>query len=91
MLSKDADSREGLWSMSRKRWRKRSGSRTIAAERLLKGEEKAPARTEKLARKRSSRTKKLEELDRLKGVQLANLYSQLKTLRNDELSDQLKV
>ena len=82
---------QGLVNLARKRWRSGSGSRTIADERRLKGEAEAPARQEKLARKRSGRAKKAGELERLKGVELISSYSALKQVGNDELSEQLKV
>ena len=81
----------GLMRLASKRRRKGSGSRTIQQEWELKGEAKAPARQEKLARKRSGRAKKAGELERLKGVELISSYSALKQVGNDELSEQLKV
>lgn len=60
-------------------------------ERQLKGEAKAPEREAKIAKKRSGRAKKASELERLKTIELASKYSELKAMRNDEISDQLKV
>ena len=85
---RDAD---GLLRLASKRRRKGSGSRTMQQERELKGEAKAAAREEKLTKKRSGRAKKAAELERLKSVALADKYSELKEMRNDQLSDQLKV
>ena len=82
---------EGLMNLSSKRWRAGSGSCTMADERRLKGEAKAPARTEELAKKRNGKAKKGAELERLKGVELISSYSALKQVGNDELSEQLKV
>lgn len=82
---------DGLMTLARRRWRKGSGSRTIGEERRLKGEAKAPEREEKLSKKRAGRAKKAAEVERLKGVELASRYSMLKGMRNDELSDQLKI
>ena len=78
-------------TLARRRWRKGSGSSTIGEERRLKGEAKAPEREEKLSKKRAGRAKKAAEVERLKGVELASRYSMLKGMRNDELSDQLKI
>jgi hypothetical protein len=78
-------------NLSRKRWRVGSGSRTMADERRLKGEAKAPARAEKLAKKRCGRAKKANELERIRGVELVASYKALKGLGNDALSDQLKI
>ena len=82
---------DGLMRLASKRRRKGSGSRTMQQERELKGEAKAAAREEKLVKKRSGRAKKAAELERLKELALKTKYSELKALRNDELSDQLKV
>ena len=85
---RDAD---GLLRQASRSWRKGSGKRTMEDERRLKGEAKAPEREAKLAKKRSGRAKKASELERLKLVPLATTYSALKTMRNDEISDQLKI
>ncbi|KAL1508118.1 hypothetical protein AB1Y20_007710 [Prymnesium parvum] len=82
---------ERLWRLARRRWRKASGSRTMAEERRLKGEAKAVDRAAKLEKKRGGRAKKAAELERLRSVELACTYSALKGLMNDELSEQLKV
>jgi len=82
---------QGLVDLARRNWRRGSGSRTMADERRLKGEAKAPARAEKLAKKRNGKAKKGAELERLKGVELISSYSALKQVGNDELSEQLKV
>ena len=82
---------QGLVDLARKRWRVGTGSRTMADERRLKGEAKAPARAEKLQKKRCGRAKKAGELERLKGVELISSYAALKGMGNDALSDQLKV
>ena len=82
---------ERLWRLARRRWRKGSGSRTMAEERRLKGEAKAPARDAKLQKKRCGRAKKAGELERLKGVELVSSYAALKGMGNDALSDQLKI
>eukprot|EP00966_Prymnesium_polylepis_P309541 7152210-Prymnesium_polylepis.1 len=63
----------------------------MADERCLKGEEKAPERAAKLAKKRSGKAKKASERERLKEVELVSKYSTLKALDNEALSDQLKV
>ena len=82
---------DGLLRLASKRRRKGSGSRTMQQERELKGEAKAADREEKLSKTRSRRAKKAGELERLKAVALADKYSALKDMRNDQLSDQLKV
>jgi len=82
---------ERLWRLARRRWRKGSGSRTMAEERRLKGEAKAPEREAKLQKKRGGRAKKAAELERLRSIQLAATYSELKVLVNEELTEQLKV
>ena len=41
--------------------------------------------------RRAGRAKKAAEVERLKTVELASNYSMLKGMRNDELSDQLKI
>ena len=63
----------------------------MAEEDALKGAAKAPERDAKLAKKRKGKAAKAAELERVKGVALAQSYSALKTKRNDELSDQLKI
>ena len=63
----------------------------MAGERALKGEAKAPEREAKLAKKRKGKAARAVELERLKGVALVSTFSGLKKLRNDGLSDQLKV
>ena len=63
----------------------------MADERALKGEAKAPEREAKLAKKRKGKAARAVELERLKGVALVSTFSGLKKLRNDGLSDQLKV
>ena len=82
---------QGLVDLARKRWRVGTGSRTMADERRLKGEAKAPPRAKKLQKKRCGRAKKAGELERLKGVELISSYAALKGMGNDALSDQLKV
>ena len=82
---------DGLLRLASKRRRKGSGSRTMQQDRELKGEAKAAAREEKLAKKRSGKAKKAATLERLKALALNTKYSELKDLRNDQLSDQLKV
>jgi hypothetical protein len=82
---------QGLMNLARKRWRAGSGSRTMADERRLKGEAKAPARDVKLQKKRCGRAKKAGELERLKGVELIPSCAALKGMGNDALSDQLKI
>ena len=52
---------------------------------------KAPERNAKLAKKRKGKAAKAAELERVRGVELARTFSALKKMRNDELSDQLKV
>jgi hypothetical protein len=89
--ARDKANTQGLLNLAGKRWRNGSGKCTMADERALKGEAKAPERTEKLAKKRRSRTKKVEELERLKGVQLVATYSALKDMGNERLADQLKI
>ena len=82
---------ERLWRLARRRWRKGSGSRTMADERALKGEARAPERAEKIEKKRGGRAKKAAALEKLKSVALAQTYSELKKMGNNELSDQLKI
>ena len=83
--------KEGLWRKAARNWRRGSGCRTMADEDTLKGAAKAPEREAKLAKKRKGRAAKAAELERIKGVRLLQSYSGLKKLRNDELSDQLKI
>ena len=52
---------------------------------------KAPERDGKLAKKRKGKAAKAAELERIKGVELAKTFTALKKMRNDELSDQLKI
>lgn len=87
------DKREGerIWRLARRRWRRGSGSLTIAEERYRKGEAKAPERAAKLEKKQGGRVKKAQELERLRNVELAPTYSALKAMMNDELTEQLKV
>ena len=82
---------EALWRQAARGWRRGSGSRTMAQEDALKGAAKAPERDAKLAKKRKGKAAKAAELERVKGVGLAQAYSALKKMRNDELSDQLKI
>ena len=82
---------DALYGMTRKRWRGGSGSRTMAEEDAIKGEEKHPAREVKIAKKRKGRAAKAAELERVKSVALVETFSALKTLRNDQLPDQLKI
>ena len=82
---------DGLMRQASRSWRKGSGKRAMQDERQLKGQPKAPEREAKIAKKRSGRKKKASELERLKVLPLMTKYSELKALRNDELSDQLKV
>ena len=63
----------------------------MAEEDAIKGEAKQPDRDVKLAKKRKSRAAKATELERVKGIALVETFSALKTLRNDQLSDQLKI
>ena len=63
----------------------------MAEEDALKGAAKAPEREAKLAKKRKGKAAKAAELERVKGVTLAQVFSALKKMRNDELSDQLKI
>ncbi|KAL1525722.1 hypothetical protein AB1Y20_020566 [Prymnesium parvum] len=63
----------------------------VAEERRLKGKAKAPEREEKLQKKRGGRAKKAAERERLLRIELATIYSALKNMMNDELSDQLKL
>eukprot|EP00966_Prymnesium_polylepis_P073617 1708929-Prymnesium_polylepis.1 len=63
----------------------------MAQEDALKGAAKAPERDAKLAKKRKGKAAKAAELERVKGVTIAQAYSALKKMRNDELSDQLKI
>ena len=84
----DAD---GLLRKAARSWRAGSGSRTMADEDGLKGAAKAPAREEKLANKRKGKAAKAAELERVKSIVLAQTFSSLKKMRNDELSDQLRV
>eukprot|EP00966_Prymnesium_polylepis_P021670 498031-Prymnesium_polylepis.1 len=84
----DAD---GLLRKAARSWRAGSGSRTMRDEDALKGAAKAPERDAKLAKKRKGKAAKAAELERLKGVALAQTYSALKSKRNDELADQLKI
>lgn len=81
---------ERVWRLARRRWRKGSGSRTMQAERALKGEAKAPEREAKLENKRGGRAKRAAEIERIKCITIADKYSLLKSLHNDELADQLK-
>ena len=77
--------------MLRKRWRAGSGDKTMAEERRLKSEKKEPVRLAKLAVKRAGAAKKAAELVRIKEIALIETYSAIKKLRNDEISDQLKI
>jgi len=81
----------GLLRLACTRWRKGSGSRTMADEDALKGEAKAPEREAKLAKKRSGRAAKAADVERLKAVAVVSTYSALKTMGNEGLSDQLKI
>lgn len=81
---------ERVWRLARRRWRKGTGSRTMQQERTLKGEAKAPEREAKLEGKRGGQARKAAELERIKHIQLADKYSMLKPMLNEELSDQLK-
>ena len=56
----------GLVTQARRRWRKGSGSRTMADEDALKGAAKAPERDAKLAKKRKGKAAKAAELERVK-------------------------
>lgn len=89
-LADKGDKAQGIWNLGRKAWRRGSGRRTVQAERRIKGEAKAPEREAKLAKKVSGRAKKAAELERIKAVEVASKYSELKAMGNDELSDQLK-
>eukprot|EP00966_Prymnesium_polylepis_P019151 441154-Prymnesium_polylepis.1 len=82
---------EALWRKAARRWRQGSGSRTMADEDALKGAAKAPEREAKLAKSRKGKAAKAAELERVKGVVQARTYSELKKMRNDQLSDQLKI
>ena len=82
---------DALYGMARKRWRGGSGSRTMAEDDAIKGEEKHPAREVKIAKKQKGRAAKAAELERVKSVALVETFSALKTLRNDQLPDQLKI
>ncbi|KAL1502948.1 hypothetical protein AB1Y20_011019 [Prymnesium parvum] len=82
---------DALYRKAAQRWRAGSGSRTMKDEEALKGAAKAPEREAKLAKKRKGKAAKAAELERVKGVALAEKYSALKKMRNDELSDQLKI
>ena len=79
--------------MLRKRWRAGSGDKTMAEERRLKCEEKEPVHLPKLAMKRAgaAKPKKAAQLEHLKEIALPDKYSAIKKLRNDEISDQLKI
>lgn len=59
-------------------------------ERELRGTAKAPAREEKLQKKRGGLAKKAAEIERVRAIELATKYSSLKVMHNDELCDQLK-
>ena len=82
---------DALWRQSATRWRKGSGSRSMNDERRLKGEEKAPARQVKLAKKREGRAKKASQLERLKAVEVTSTYSALTKMGNEALKDQLRI
>ena len=82
---------QGLWDLSRRRWRAGSGKRKMRDELFLKGEAKAPERAAKLAKKRKGRSAKAAQLERFKTLALVEMYKALKSMGNDALSDQLKV
>ena len=44
-----------------------------------------------MAKKRKGKAAKAAELERVKAVELAATFTALKGMRNDELSDQLKI
>ena len=81
---------QALFDLARLQWRRGSGKRKMSDELLIKGEEKAPERDAKLAKKRSGRAKKASELERLKGLDVVSSYKALKKMGNDALADQLK-
>ena len=89
--ARSKDTAQGLVDLARKGLREGSGSRTIADERQLKGQAKAPAREEKLSKKRKGRAKKASDLERLRSIDIVSSYKALKMLGNDALSDQLKI
>ena len=82
---------DGLIRLAAKRLREGSGKLTIADERALKGEAEAPEREAKLVKKRKGKAARAAELARLHNIPLISTYSGLKKLRNDGLSDQLKI
>ena len=89
--AKAAHKQAAIFGLARASWRQGSGSRTIADERALAGAAKAPAREEKLAKKRAGKSKKAAELKRLSQLEIASTFSALKKMRNDELADQLRI
>ena len=63
---------------------------TMQQKRLEVGQAERVARQEKLAAKRAKRTARNAEKARVQAVKLATKYSELKSMSNDDLKDQLK-
>lgn len=64
---------------------------TLKGHRIAEGRAKRAERDAKLASKRAKREARAAELVRLQAVPLATKYSELKAMRTEGLSDQLKV
>ena len=64
---------------------------TLKMQRIKEGRAKRAERDAKLSSKRAKREARAAELVRLQALPLATRYSELKGMRTDELSDQLKV
>ena len=86
----DGVNTRGVWKLSKKRKRERSGKLKMQDLRELEGAAKAPEREAKLEKKRFGKRKKASELERLKGLVLVKKYKALKGLDNEDLADQLK-
>ena len=64
--------------------------KTLKAQRIEEGRRKRAERDALLTTKRAKREAKAKERARIEQLPLAQRYSELKSMRNDELSDQLK-
>ena len=64
---------------------------TLKMQRIKEGRAKRAERDAKLSSKCAKREARAAELVRLQALPLATRYSELKGMRTDELSDQLKV